>query len=877
MRHPIPEKLLALLTDYQLKAEAIEYIKRSRLPSTLPNGRFSYTVRFPCTLTDEILVLQSRDFEFACLLTLLADPNVAYIIAQPATLELDHPRVREKFYSPDFLVFWKDGSRPTLIETKPLTQLATLVAKHPDRYISDGPKSFDLPLVRKKADELGFDVRVIHEGYFTEYFVRNALLLEPYRQWNIAPAATEEEKKAIKDQIADQPGIKFADVSHDSSERRADLIHHMLATGEIFAHLSEESLMNQNRVSLFTTRVRERALAVFHSKNPPAGDLVCPYVLFDGLKFTMRGKDYTIVQSAGEVITVRNSKQQESRFPIETFLAMLPEVDVFHNAEFTAEVRMSQASDRDLAEMLRRHEVIRPWVAPVPGEKKPKASDDRSIQRYLSAYRLAEATYKNGFLGLLPRTSERGSSVPDYPAETVALMNRVIRQRYLRTNPRPTIVEVHGYFSRLMGRLRMGKVPSYRTFAKECEQWDAQYVAHRRWGHRVAKQLTAPSAARSPLGIPHGERPFTVGHCDHTANDVALAHPESAKKLLKAWHTPMVDATTRKVIAHVTRLNSPSTDTLIDLFRDCVVRNQTIPAIVVVDWGPDFRSKWLQESLGQILRTTIFYRQVATGASGAPVEGQFGFNDVQLIHRMRGSTEALKRARLTTGATLPYKNAIWTLKDLREHYEEHYKTFNSTPYGNAKQSPEEREKELWTIYGSHPRAVIPLDVLDRVLLPFVDRVVRKVDSRCRIFVKRTYYASGSLRNVRGKEVTVRYRPSDPTVMLVTHPELEGVVTCKAVSADVKYADSVEDAIEVVVLKNTIVAEVKARKTRNWSKHVERREKTERKLLQEACDAAMETTLPPKEPEPPKPATDNVIPFHYTQGGLKKLLRKGGDK
>jgi hypothetical protein len=248
-----------------------------------------------------------------------------------------------------------------------------------------------------------------------------------------------------------------------------------------------------------------------------------------------------------------------------------------------------------------------------------------------------------------------------------------------------------------------------------------------------------------------------------------------------------------------------------------------------------------------------------------------------LIHRIRGSTEALKRARLTTGATLPYKHAIWTLKDLREHYEDHYKTFNSTPYGTAKHSPEEREKELWRVYGSHPRAVIPLDLLDRVLLPFVDRVVRTVDARCRIFVKRTYYSSGALKNVRGKEVTVRYRPGDPTVMLVTHPDLEGVVTCKAVSADVKYAESVEDAIEVVTLKNTIGPEVKARKTSNWSKHVERREKKEKKLLQDARVVAEQATQPPKEPEPPKVAPDNVIPFHYTQGGLKKLLSKGGDK
>jgi hypothetical protein len=329
----------------------------------------------------------------------------------------------------------------------------------------------------------------------------------------------------------------------------------------------------------------------------------------------------------------------------------------------------------------------------------------------------------------------------------------------------------------------------------------------------------------------------------------------------------MVDATTNRIIAHVTRHEAPSTDTLIELLRDCVARNHTVPTFLVVDWGPDNRSRWLQETLGQFLKTTIIYRQVATGASGSPVEGKFLFNDVNLLHQLSGSTEALKRARLTTGAMLPNKYAIWTLKDLQAEYEEHYKTFNSTPYGNAKQSPDECERELCKIYGSHPRAVIPLQVLDKVLLPFVERVVRKVDKRCRIFVNRTYYASDTLGVVRGKHVTVRYRPGDPRVMIVTHPDLPGIVECPAVSTDVKYALSAPDAHEAVVLKNLNVPEVKARKAEAWALRAEQRETQERRMKKQkrAAEKAEASRAIASEANPS--TNSNVVPFQHTQGGL----------
>lgn len=272
----LPAEIITHLHSLQLPREAFEYIDRCLVPSTTPTGVKSYTVRYPCGITNQVLELNSRDIELAQVLTFLADPQVAYYIPQPAVLELDVDHPRARFYPPDFLVIYKDKRRPLLLETKPSTHLAERAAKHPERFTCSGQNGFEMPLAAAAAAKLGFDFRVICERHFDETFLRNVLFLESYRKWTINPPATDEEKQAIKDQVAAQPGIKLIDVKHESMSRRADLIHHLLAVGEIFAHLSAERLTEPNRVALYPTAIRERALALFEQKNPPAPDTVCP-------------------------------------------------------------------------------------------------------------------------------------------------------------------------------------------------------------------------------------------------------------------------------------------------------------------------------------------------------------------------------------------------------------------------------------------------------------------------------------------------------------------------------------------------------------------------------------------------------------------------
>jgi putative transposase len=761
----IPAPVLALLVPLQLPTEAFKYFEDSEIPSTRPNGIKSYTVRYPDPQFGEVLELSSRDIEFAFYLSLRADPGFAFARPQPPKLDLGLPHPRERYYAPDFLVFWNDGRPPTLFETKPSTRFATYCAKFPDRYTDSGEKGYEMPLAEVAARKLGFTFQTIHERHFSEKFLRNALFLTSYHQHpELSPLATDEERAAIKSQVIASPGIKITEIRHESMQRCSELVHLMLVKREIFAHLSLELLAEPNRVSLYPTATQEKALELLYAKNPPGRSIALPYVLEKGVKFSMGKRCYTVTE-AGAQIQFQNHRGEISTCSYAGFLDLAPAITAIVDAKLTNEERLKRLTDEEFLVLMRRYALIKPFLPNAPVEIRSAAPTSRKVQRYLKAFRAFELVSPGyGICGLIPRTSERGSRDVLLPEAVGVAMRHVVIKHYLQSNPRLTIQDAHHKLRNLM--VRAGKpCPSYSTFARECRKWDQGVRDRKRWGERIAQLGYVPNAIRSPFGTPHGDRPLTVGHVDHTTSDAALQNPDSAKKLNKPYHSVMVDATTERSLAWTARFDAPKTATLIQILRHCVERNGCLPNLITVDWGPDFRSEWLHKTLAD-LGVTIFYRMKSNGPAGTPVESRFLSMDGRFTHRMEGSTQIMKRARLVTKAMQPLQHALWTLKDFAEGCDRFHDRFNKTPYGKNKQSPNEREETLCQIFGAHPRGVIPKEVYYRALLPFVENTTRIVDRRCRIFVKGHYYASPELEPVIGKPVEVRQKST--TVMFASH-------------------------------------------------------------------------------------------------------------
>ena len=191
----------------------------------------------------------------------------------------------------------------------------------------------------------------------------------------------------------------------------------------------------------------------------------------------------------------------------------------------------------------------------------------------------------------------------------------------------------------------------------------------------------------------------------------------------------------------------------------------------------------------------IHYRPKATPVNGAPVESYFAKLVKELIHNLAGNTKLLQRARQVTKAVDPRNNTIWTEALIHELLMAYYETVNDTPRRN-RPSPNQIAAECEAKFGPPPVQVVDQEMLRRILLPYVDRVKRKVSPRGTIRCEYFTYAHDDLRVLAGKYVDVRFDSNEPRFVFVDHPTQRRVLECGVVNSNLKYAEDAADAVQI---------------------------------------------------------------------------------
>jgi putative transposase len=865
------------LADYaarhRLSRKAIEYIEHSlKAPSISPNGYASSTIRHPNLKTHQTNTCHSKSGELPLALMGQTDPGVEFMVDQPDFLSLSYisgdSRVTIQ-YPPDFLFLWREKA-PEILEYKPAGKLAELCLTKPGRYQDGGNGYYRSKPAEDAAAALGLTFRIVSSRNIHEQFIQNVDFLQSYHRWELAKPVTEEEFDVVKGQIEAQPGITFDRIELGEPSRRADVLYRLIAQGRIFTHLSDEPLKNQNRVELFLKPIQERAfLAFYHAsafKSVPADAF--PYQLAEGVRLIARRKTYTVVTVGADFVILAKPDGSKVRFSIQALIDWAPRVDAIGGARRNLSDRISLLSDVELNGLLKRQAAIAPFLP--AGARAGQVPEHRTVRRWLDQFKEAEARFGLGIHGIIPRTAERGNRKRHLPADIVDIIERMIEKYYLRPSPRPSIRKLHRRVKRVLRFLGKAPIPGYRTVVRECAAIDRYLKNRKRFGDRFARKERIPFSGRSPLGSPHGQRSWDVAHADHTQLDLALDHPDKAKYFEKPWHTKLIDAFDKRVLAWVTSLQSPRTDTLIALLQNCVRRHQTLPTRIVVDWGPDFRSNWLRSSLAHI-GITLEYRRKSDPVAGSPVETSFSGDNKRYVHGLSGSTAIMKHAREVSAAVHPRNFTIWTLKDLEEVHEKRYHEHNNEPHLKMRCSPNEREKNTSAYLGQHPQMCLSLELLRRILLPFVDRTKRKVSPRGTIQARKHTYSHPDLAPVREKEVEVRYDPGDPGVIYVSHPTLPGLVQCNALDDALKYA---QDRFAA----QTVLAHTDPPLTDLQNQIEEQRSELDSFI--EAKEAKLRRRK--RKPILPSPKNieglgDNVVGFEPTQGGMMQIAQDGEDQ
>jgi transposase InsO family protein len=246
-------------------------------------------------------------------------------------------------------------------------------------------------------------------------------------------------------------------------------------------------------------------------------------------------------------------------------------------------------------------------------------------------------------VGLLPRTAQRGNRTDRLPEESRSLLAKFIEDDYENLKQKSRTAS-WAALKRICDD-RGIVAPSYVTFSLAVRGRPAFEQTLKRQGRRAA-YTHAPFYFELQLTTPrHGDRPFEIGHIDHTELDVEAVCSQTGRPLGRPWMTILTDAFSRRGLSLYLTFDAPSYRSCMMILRDCVRRHSRLPQIVVVDGGPEFQSTYFETLLARY-ECTKKTRPPAQARFGSICERLFGTTNTQFIRVFSASLHDCGRPAL---------------------------------------------------------------------------------------------------------------------------------------------------------------------------------------------------------------------------------------
>jgi len=302
-----------------------------------------------------------------------------------------------------------------------------LAERQPQRYCRTSEGRWRCPPGEAYAQACGLSSQLRSSAELNWVFQRTMIFLEDYLRAEPAsiPPAVEE---TIRRVVAAQPGMTLQELLHHNTTS-ADAIYGLIATARIYVDLEAVPLAESARVPLFADRDTALAYAHIHPPPPCASahgiDLAC------GTMVSWDGRAWTIGHVGETIVGLRGAGSAWTEVPLQVcetlgrqgkLIGLAPEPTP---AQRTVRERLDSAGPAEVHEANRRSEIIRPFL-----HDAPVTAPGRTVYRWLARYRQAERLYGHGYVGLLPRTRERGNRRRKLPEATRALMTHAITQAY---------------------------------------------------------------------------------------------------------------------------------------------------------------------------------------------------------------------------------------------------------------------------------------------------------------------------------------------------------------------------------------------------------------------------------------------------------------
>ncbi|HKZ54763.1 MAG TPA: TnsA endonuclease N-terminal domain-containing protein, partial [Anaerolineales bacterium] len=535
-------QLNQLCQDLGLSKQAhaiIQEIRSSPPTRRVRSAAGNVSVRYPSRKMGLTIQAESHRNELAGIYEKEHDPVTLEYYDQPPRIKLAYRAKNGQqvgvLHTPDFFVIRADGAGWE--EWKMEEELLRLQEKMPNRYVRREERRWYCPPGECYAEQFGFFYRVRSSAEIDWIFQRNMLFLEDYLRADDLRIG-EKAAQAVLALVAGRPGTRLDQLLEQAEEASNDDVYALIVTERLYVDLRATPLAEPERVRVFCDEETARAYVLAESSCRTAASGPRSLSLAAGSPVVWDGRRWTIVNH-GETTT---SLLAEDGVLVElanaTFEALVgqgkltgvtEQAPVGISAE--ARERLAQASPGDLREANRRHAIIAARL--IGSVTAASATPARTARHWLAKWREAERIHNCGYVGLLPRCGRSGNRKRKLPESTLLLLDEFIAADY-ETLKQKRKIEVYGALVRAC-EAKGVIAPSYKTFVLTANTRPRVEQVGKRQGPRAAYQ-ELPFYWELVLTTPrHGDRPFEIGHIDHTQLDVELVCSRTGRNLGRPW------------------------------------------------------------------------------------------------------------------------------------------------------------------------------------------------------------------------------------------------------------------------------------------------------------------------------------------------------
>lgn len=759
--------------------EMIDNIRSSQPIRLVRSNGSNVTGQYPSRKMGRTLQFESHRCELAFIQQMEHDDDVLEMWDQPASFNISYltksGRKATVPHVPDFFVCRKEYAE--FVECKTEEDLIELSREKVNRYYRDENGVWRSPPAEEFLKPFGIRYTIKSTASLNRTYIRNLDFLEEYMR-DDGLSVSDGARTLITTLIRSYHGITLSDLlagvlNTKDSPADADDVYSLIVLGGIYVDLYAEPLVERERVRVYedagSAPVIDREGNAHLALKAQYVDFgVGTRLLWDNTVWQVSNVGEANLWLAGEHEDTALTHQRFEKYLSEGIIRLLDTVSEKSPYAQALET-FNNAPPHFQTEANRRHTLIKPYLS---GEKTlgRGAKNERTLRRYMSNYKNAEAFYEYGLVGLLPNWYADGKSVKRLTPAVYEIMDRRIEGDYEK-DTQQGMFAVYGKVLNDCDELGIpeNQQPSYPTFRSRVLDRPKANQTRKRKGKRAAYEEEEFIYWLEPDTPVHGDRPFHIAHADHTKLDIELVCPITGENLGRPWASFLVDAYSRRLLAIVVTFDPPSYRSTMMLMRECVRRHKRLPQILVVDRGREFDNRYFRHLMAAF-EITVKVRPAARPRHGSVGERLFHTANKQFVHMLLGNTQIMKLVRQVTKSHNPKNLAVWTLGAFVEWFTAWgYQYYDQRTHWTLKQSPLEMYARSVELTGKRRRWMLKYDETFRILtMPAPRKLTAKNTPRKGVKINNIYYKCEELksRRLHNKQLYVRYDPFDVSIAYV---------------------------------------------------------------------------------------------------------------